>query len=148
MENHISYFLWGKHQRMNWVVNLIVSNFPCSHYQVAVVILPRDTGISSLGDPDTQFSNINQVAYDETFCSREFTSPFVYVTAEFARDLLPSSGQYVIGQESQPNDRRNLYTNGFLCFSKSYTFFLRAYTFPNSASSVCNSARLFHHKYQ
>ena len=90
---------------------------------------------TSLDDPDTQFPNINSVTYDETYC-REFDNhPSVYVTAEFASDLLPSNGEFIVGLTGQPNDRP-MYVNGLLCFSKSYTFFLRAYTFPNQARTT------------
>ena len=122
------------------IVAILHVIFSYSHYQVAVVILPKATDISSLVSPDTEFQNINGVDYDETFCDRDFSTPFVYVTAEFARDLLPSDGQFIVGLEDQPNDRPSIYTNGLLCFSKSYTFFLRAYTFTNPTSFV--SAKL------
>ena len=111
----------------------------CSHYQVAVVIIPNGMDPSQLEHPDMEFRDINGITYDETFCDREFTSPHVYVTAEFARDLLPSNNEYIIGQFGQPTDRP-VYTNGLLCYSKNYVFFLRAYTFANPVSdesSVC-----------
>ena len=98
--------------------------------------MPAETGLTSLSDPDVQFPNINGVTYDETFCDREFTSPFVYVTAEFASDLLPSDGEFIVGAvEGQPNDR-SMYVNGLLCYSKRYTIFLRAYTFANDGNQV------------
>ena len=97
-----------------------------------MVILPTETEVGSLQNPDDQFPNINGQAYDATFCDRAFDSPFVYVTAEFAADDLPSDRQFVIGKEGEPNDVQ-LYTNGLLCFAKRYTFFLRAYTAVDSA---------------
>ena len=105
----------------------------CSHYQVAVVILPAGTEVDSLQSPDMEFPDINGRAYDATFCDRAFTSPFVYVTAEFAAGDLPSDRQFVIGKAGEPNDVQ-LYTNGLLCNAKRYTFFLRAYTAVNSAT--------------
>ena len=107
----------------------------CSHYQVAVVILPAGTDINDLPDPDIEFPNINGQAYDPSFCDRGFREPSVYVTAEFGRDALPSNGEFVIGKEGEPNDV-SLYTNGLLCFAKSYTFFLRAYTAGDNSDTV------------
>ena len=97
-----------------------------SYYQVAVVIVPEGVEPStSFQSPDMQFPDINEMTYDETFCDREFTSPLAYVTAEFASDLLPSDGKFIIGLFGQPNDRP-IHTNGLLCYSKNYVFFLRA----------------------
>ena len=98
---------------------------------MAVVIVPEGMNPSSFQHPDIQFPDINEMAYDETFCDREFTSSLAYVTAEFARDLLPSNGEFIIGLSDQPNDRPSIYTNELLCYSKSYVFFLRAYTLAN-----------------
>ena len=105
-----------------------------SHYQVAVVIVPEGVEPSSFQHPDMQFPDINGMVYDETFCDRNFTSPLAYVTAEFSRDLLPSDGEFIIGLSGQPNDRPSIYTNGLLCYSKNYVFFLRAYTSANPVS--------------
>ena len=111
-----------------------------SHYQVGVVLLPDGASIQNLGHPDTQFPNINEVPYDPSFCDR--ASPSVataYVTAEFASNLFPPDREFIVGQEevtgNSPNDRTAVYTNGLLCNSKSYTFFLRAYPVANPTVS-------------
>ena len=59
-------------------------------------------------------------------------SATAYVTAEFAAELFPSTGNFVVGLNSSgdvnsPNDRPDIYVNGRLCYSTRYLFFVRAF---------------------
>ena len=65
------------------------------------------------------------------------SAPLAYVTAEMSRDLymnlLDNGGLFVVGQNmdddpNSRNDRQELYTNGPLCYSTTYTFFIRAFS--------------------
>ena len=107
-----------------------------SHYQVGVVLLPEGASVQNLQHPDDLFPNVNGTAYDPSACDR--ASPTVasaYVTAEFASGLFPSGGVFLVGSPNSPNDRPSVYTNGELCYSKSYAFFLRAYPVANPTVS-------------
>ena len=113
-----------------------------SHYQVGVVLLPDGTSVQNLQHPDNQFQNLNGTAYNPSSCDR--ASPSVaaaYVTAEFASNLFPSDGVFIVGQtgvaDNSPNDRTAVYTNGLLCHSKRYAFFLRAYPAANPTAVSC-----------
>ena len=109
----------------------------CSHYHVVVVLLPLGQTEDSLGDPDMMYDSIDDFDdYSETFCDEEFTSAKAYITAEFAGDAIPNSGLFGVGGGSggvnSPNDRADDYSNSLLCYSKRYTFFVRAYPLPIS----------------
>lgn len=98
---------------------------------MVVVILPLGLTQDELDDPDIEYSSLDDLdAYTENFCDQDFTSAKAYITAEFGGDLFPDSGLFVVGGEegvNAPNDRTNLYSNGLLCFSRRYSFFVRAY---------------------
>ena len=98
---------------------------------MVVVILPLGQSQDDLGDPSSLAPSLDSLdAYSESFCDQEFTSAKAYITAEFAEELFPNLGVFIVGGEgvNAPNDRPNLYTNGLLCYSGRYTFFVRAYT--------------------
>ena len=106
--------------------------FISSHYQIAVVLLP-DGGLDALSPPDQQFPSVASFSDYETANSYSGSDPLAYITAEFAGELFPSNGKFTVGDETQPNDRMNLYVNGPLPRGYSFTFFLRAYPLiPNS----------------
>ena len=89
------------------------------------MLLPEGTSVQNLQHPDDQFPDLNGNAYDTSTCDR--ASPSVataYVIAEFASSLFPADGVFVVGSASSPNDRATVYTNGELCYSKRYAFFL------------------------
>lgn len=106
----------------------------CSHYHVVVVILPLGQTPNNLRGPDTVYGSLDDfIVYSKSLCDEDFSTAKAYITAEFDGDLLPASGRFVVGGEGDdaPNDRPEVYTNGLLCFSGSYTFFVRAYTQPS-----------------
>ena len=107
-----------------------------THYQIIAVFLPEGTSASDLdSNSEAQFPQNNLGAYDGLSCNSKPSAPFAYITAEMSGSLykdLPGR-RFVVGQdsdddESSPNDRPNSYTNGPLCFSSSYTFFIRAFS--------------------
>ena len=98
---------------------------------MVVVFLPFGQTQDDLTDPDTQYTSLDDFdSYRESFCDEEFSSAKAYITAEFDGGNFPDSGLFIVGGDdgvNSPNDQPDLYTNGFLCFSGSYTFFVRAY---------------------
>ena len=96
-----------------------------------MVLLPRDVGLDDLRDPDVQFPTIDSLrTYSDIDCGNPGTSAIAYITSEFDDNFFGSENtlDFTVGDSSSPNDRQNQYTNGLLCFSTSYTFFVRAYT--------------------
>ena len=92
-----------------------------------------------LDNADSLFPPSKLSSYQESLCGMTVGAVKAYVTAEFAADLFPSSGNFVVGVNSSgdvnsPNDRPDIYTNGRLCYSTKYSFFIRA--FPVSMLSV------------
>ncbi|XP_011404665.2 PREDICTED: receptor-type tyrosine-protein phosphatase delta-like isoform X2 [Amphimedon queenslandica] len=117
-------------------------NGPISHYHVVAVILRSDAVSAPSSPPDIQFPSLASLstystAQDDYDGSREIG----YVAAEFADALFPSDGYYIIGEETQPNDRSGSYTNGELRYGTPYTFFLRAYPFLSDVSSAGNNKK-------
>ncbi len=105
-----------------------------------VIILPIGQTVEDLNHPDTMYDSIDDFdEYRETFCDEESTTAKAYITAEFAGDLIPNSGLFVVGGTgaNSPNDR-TVYSNNLLCYSKRYTFFVRAYPLP--ISQVCTES--------
>ena len=97
---------------------------------MVVVLLPVGQTLTDQTDPDSQYSSLQDLdTYRETYCDESILTPKAYITAEFGAELLPASGLFAVGGEgvNAPNDRPALYTNGLLCFGRSYTFFVRAY---------------------
>jgi len=120
------------------VIDFVENNGPISHYQIIVVRLPNvDYEISSLESPDTMFPEDISERFSDINCGEVPSSPFAYVTAEMSADqynALPDRlfvvGLNMNGNANSPNNRDGV-TNGPLCFSTSYTFFVRAFTSNN-----------------
>ena len=94
-----------------------------------VILLPVGQTKDDLREPDTQFDSLNAFdEYSESFCDEEFSSAKAYITAEFGAGLLPPSGFFIVGGQGPDAPNNRPYNNGFLCYSKRYVFFLRAYT--------------------
>ena len=106
---------------------------PCSHYQVAVVLLPNATLPTQ--EPSVAFPDMDSfLDYSEV---QSVTSrPVAYIASEFSEEEFPTDGQFVIGDSNQPNDQKGLYTNGPLLIGANYTFFLRAYLQLGAVSPV------------
>lgn len=104
---------------------------PHSHYQVVVVLLAPSQNEGTLNDPDVQFPPDGlQETYSPAFCDEDFPMSKAYVTAEFGANLFPNNMIFIVGGEegqNAPNDRPDSYTNGLLCYSAQYLFFVRAY---------------------
>ena len=107
-----------------------------THYQIIVVYLPLGTNVDSLQDPDDQFPQDSLGTYSDLPCGSMPPDPLAYVTAEMSRDLymnlIDNGGLFVVGQNmddnpNSRNDRPSLYTNGPLCYSTKYSFFVRAF---------------------
>ena len=109
----------------------------CSHYHVVVVILPQDQILQDLQHPDMLFPSFTDLdKYSPELCDQNFQTPKAYITAEFGQDLYPTDKLFIVGADddddvNSPNDRPELYTNGVLCYSGRYTFFIRAYPESN-----------------
>ena len=96
----------------------------CSHYQIAVVFLPD--GTLPARSPDVAFPSLDSFkSYDEVDATGSET--VAYIAAEFSVEKFPPNSQFVIGDNNQPNDQSDKYTNGPLQGGSSYTFFLRVY---------------------
>lgn len=96
-----------------------------------VVILPPGQTQADLNDPDTSFGSLDERdTYQESFCDQDMPSAKAYITAEFSDALRPDDDLFVVGGKgiAAPNDRPDQYTNGLLCFSGRYVFFVRAYS--------------------
>lgn len=113
---------------------------PYSHYHVVVVILlPGQTSDDLMGDPDTAYDSLDDLdVHRESFCEQEFSTAKAYITAEFGQDLFPAGGLFIVGGVgiNAPNDNPDNYTNGHLCFSGRYTFFVRAYIYSQSVRNI------------
>lgn len=94
-----------------------------------VVIIPEGQTLSDLPSP----SSVKTMdPYSADFCDQNSPTPVFYVTAEFGENLFPPQNHFIVGidkntDSNSPNDRPNAYANGPLCYSKSYTFFIRAF---------------------
>ena len=77
--------------------------------------------------PDVAFPSLDSFkSYDEV---NSISSEIVaYIAAEFSAEKFPPNNQFIIGDNNQPNDQPEKYTNGPLHGGSSYTFFLRVYT--------------------
>jgi hypothetical protein len=110
-----------------------------SHYQVVVVVLPLSTSLAGLDNADSLFPPSKLGSHQESLCGLTTGAVKAYVTAEFAAELFPRSGKFIVGLNSSenvnsPNDRPNIYVNGMLCYATKYSFFIRA--FPVSIQSL------------
>ena len=104
-----------------------------------VVFLPEGTELNSLSNPDELFNSINSLGvYGSVPCGNQPSTMLGYIAAEMSSTLYDGlNGKFVIGQDmdsdpNSPNDRPELYTNGPLCNSALYTFFVRAYPVARS----------------
>ena len=112
-----------------------------SHYQIIVVYLPPGTNVEDLSHPDVEFPNIEQRS--DLPCGNKPPNPLAYVTAEMSRDsynTLLTNGLFVVGQNkdddpSSPNDHPDI-TNGPLCYSTRYSFFIRGYSVSSTKVSI------------
>ncbi len=112
-----------------------------THYQIIAVFLPEGTTVRDLdSNSETQFPQTNLGTYNDLSCTNKPSGPFAYITAEMSGALYKAlpEGRFVVGQDTDddsnsPNDRPILYTNGPLCFSTSYTFFIRAFSASDSS---------------
>ena len=124
------------------------SNGEISHYQIVAVFLPEGTELNSLSHPDELFNSINSLGvYGSVPCGNQPSTIVGYITAEMSSTLYDGlNGKFVIGQDmdsdpNSPNDRPGLYTNGPLCNSALYTFFVRAYPVTRSHQVISPAAR-------
>ena len=95
------------------------------------MLLPSTVSLTDLREPDIQFPSINSFGtYDDIDCGNPGTNAIAYITSEFDDNFFGTGNtlDFTVGDSDSPNDRQNQYTNGLLCFSTSYTFFVRAYT--------------------
>ena len=96
-----------------------------------VIILADGQSMSDLRSPD-EYKFDDLVTYSEDFCNIVHNTPVAYITAEYGRDLIPTSKEFIVGSEDSsnpdsPNDQSR-YLNGMLCYQTKYTFFIRAYS--------------------
>ena len=110
-----------------------------SHYHIIVVFLPEGTNINDLSAPDEEFDSRGSLKNINLPCDNKPAGVSAYITAEMSNALYGDlNGKYVVGQDkdsdsNSPNDRPELYTNGPLCYSTRYTFFVRAYPVSTNA---------------
>lgn len=101
-----------------------------------VVHLPG--GVIPAQSPDIAFpSQRSFVKPTEVFMTT--SHPSAFIAAEFSDQEFPSTGQFIIGGQDQPNDFPELYTNPNLPAGV-YTFFLRA--FPRLALTTRQSVSM------
>ena len=99
-----------------------------------MVILPPNATSMEIHHADILFPESKLSSYMESYCGMSINATMAYITAEFAADLFPSNGNFVVGlnnivgDENSPNDRPNIYVNGRLCYSTKYQFFIRAFS--------------------
>ena len=103
---------------------------------MVVVILPQDQNLEDLQHPDILFPSITDLdIYSPELCDQNSQAPKAYITAEFGQNLYPRDKLFIVGANddddvNSPNDQSQ-YTNGVLCYSGRYTFFIRAYPESN-----------------
>ena len=114
----------------NFISHSVFHYSSSSHYHVVAVILRSGAVSPPSNPPDVQFPSLASLStYSTAQDNYDGSRDIGYVVAEFADALFPSDGYYIIGDETQPNDRSGRYTNGKLRYGTPYTFFLRAYPF-------------------
>ena len=113
-----------------------------SHYHIIVVFLPEGTNINDLSAPDVEFNSRGSLENVNLPCDTKPTGVSAYITAEMSSALYGGlNGKFVVGQDkdsdpNSPNDRPGLYTNGPLCNSALYAFFVRAYPVTRSQQVI------------
>ena len=100
-----------------------------SHYQVIAVLIEAGTNVRrDLQPPNVLFPDTDSLGvYSDINCDNPGSLPSAYITSEFDANLFPSDGKFIVGGSGQPNDRPADFTNGLLCYAKTYTFFIRVY---------------------
>ena len=95
----------------------------CSHYHAVAVKVPLD---ATLRDPDTDFDSFESINNVYSPACDEVLQTTAYIAAEFGRDEFQDNAlQFIFGNEDLNDNPR--YSNGPLCYSTSYAFFLRVY---------------------
>lgn len=98
------------------------------------VFLPDSTLPSR--SPDVVFPSLDSfLSYNEVDSIKLET--VAYIAAEFSAEKFPSNSQFIVGDQNQPNDQPDKYTNGPLREGSSYTFFIRVYPELTTVSNVC-----------
>lgn len=95
----------------------------CSHYQLAVVVLP-DSSIPTTS-PDELFTGPSSFLTPSQALETK-SRVVAYIAAEFTDDEFPAAGQFLIGQPNQVSSR-TVYENNTVLPKGNYTFFLRAF---------------------
>ena len=92
------------------------------------VKIPQDASSDvSLNDPDTDFNSFDSINNVYSSTCEAVSQTTAYIAAEFGSDEFQGSTlEFIFGKEDTVNDRER-YTNGLLCYSTSYAFFLRVY---------------------
>ena len=94
--------------------------------------MPLSASIAGLDNANSRFPPSKLGSYQESLCGMTTGAVKAYVTAEFAAEQFPRSGQFIVGlnssgDENSPNDRPDIYVNGRLCYGTKYSFFIRAF---------------------
>ena len=111
-----------------------------------VAILLREDSVSAPSTPpDIKYPSLSSFStYTAAQDTYDGSADIAYIAAEFSDSLFPSNGYYIIGEETEPNDRSSTYTNGQLRYGTPYTFFLRAYPYlVSSCMHYCTSACVY-----
>ena len=113
-----------------WIVFIFSFTFSCSHYHVVAILLREDSVSAPSTPPDIKYPSLSSFStYTAAQDTYDGSADIAYIAAEFSDSLFPSNGDYIIGEETEPNDRSSTYTNGQLRYGTPYTFFLRAYPY-------------------
>ena len=87
------------------------------------VKVPSD---ATLRDPDTDFNSFQSINNVYSPACDDVLQTTAYIAAEFGRDDFQDNAlQFIFGDEDLNDNPR--YSNGPLCYSTSYAFFLRVY---------------------
>ncbi|CAI8026225.1 Receptor-type tyrosine-protein phosphatase delta [Geodia barretti] len=105
------------------------TNGPISHYHAVAVLVSQDSASDgSLGDPDTDFNSFDSIDSVYSPACEKVSQTTAYIAAEFGSDEFQGSTlEFTFGKEEDTVNDRERYTNGPLCYSTSYGFFLRVY---------------------
>ena len=97
-----------------------------SHYHaVAVIVAMSDV---SLSQPDTDFNSFDSINEVYSPACERVQQNTAYIVAEFGSDEFQGDNlEFTFGREQDTPNDRSTYTNGPLCYSTNYAFFLRVY---------------------
>ena len=100
-----------------------------SHYHAVAVLVAQDSASDgSLGDPDADFNSFDSIDSVYSPACEKVSQTTAYIAAEFGSDEFQGSTlEFTFGKEEDTVNDRERYTNGPLCYSTSYGFFLRVY---------------------